>query len=252
MGVMRAFRSEPRLFARMLASHVGGVSSLDLAASGLALGWRLLTASNMPGVRKNSVRPGILKRGWTTAAACLLWLTVSGGARAQQIVLQCDKAQTAADFTLGDVLHTVHGTFTVTRGTIQFDPASGTVAGEMVFDAASGQSGNRSRDRKMHKEVLESARYPEITFRPDRVEGTVTNPGTAKVQVHGRFGIHGAEHEITVPVEVKLDAGRWTATSQFPVPYAKWGMKNPSVLFLRVGDSVDIQFHGAGSVVPSQ
>jgi len=32
------------------------------------------------------------------------------------------------------------------------------------------------------------------------------------------------------------------------VPYAKWGMKNPSILFLRVGDSVDIQLHAAGSL----
>jgi flavin-dependent dehydrogenase len=42
--VMRAFMAEPKLFARMLATHVGAVSPVDFAASGLALGWRLLTA----------------------------------------------------------------------------------------------------------------------------------------------------------------------------------------------------------------
>ena len=42
--VMRAFMAEPKLFARMLATHVGRVSPVDFAANGLALGWKLLTA----------------------------------------------------------------------------------------------------------------------------------------------------------------------------------------------------------------
>jgi len=41
-------------------------------------------------------------------------------------------------------------------------------------------------------------------------------------------------------------------TTHFVVPYAKWGMKNPSVLFLRVGDSVDVAFHAAGRVAAAQ
>jgi hypothetical protein len=63
------------------------------------------------------------------------------------------------------------------------------------------------------------------------------------------FGIHGAEHEMTIPVELKLDGDHWTATARFPVPYVKWGMKNPSLLFLHVGDTVDIDFRGSGSTV---
>ena len=42
--VMRAFGAEPQLFARMLAAHVGAVSSLAFAENGVALGWKLLTA----------------------------------------------------------------------------------------------------------------------------------------------------------------------------------------------------------------
>ena len=40
--VMRAFDSDPRLFARMLAMHVGALSPIDCAANGLSLGWRML------------------------------------------------------------------------------------------------------------------------------------------------------------------------------------------------------------------
>jgi flavin-dependent dehydrogenase len=41
---MRAFGSDPRLFARMLATHVGASSPIDVAAVGLSLGWRILHA----------------------------------------------------------------------------------------------------------------------------------------------------------------------------------------------------------------
>jgi polyisoprenoid-binding protein YceI len=205
--------------------------------------------------------PGVRR---AAAGLCLLWASLATAATAQELILRCDPAQTAADFTLGDALHTVKGTFNSNRDELRvdpesrrapreacelrFDPTSGKVGGEIAFDATTGRSGNQSRDRKMHKEVLESARYPEIAFRPDRVDGKVLPGGTSTVQIHGMFAIHGAEHEITVPVEVKLEADRWSASAHFPVPYAKWGMKNPSVLFLRVGDSVDIELHAAGSL----
>jgi polyisoprenoid-binding protein YceI len=104
------------------------------------------------------------------------------------------------------------------------------------------------RDRKMHREVLESDRYPEISFRPDHVEGTVSPQGKSSVQVHGIFSIHGTDHELTFPAEVQTFPDHWTATLHFAVPYAKWGMKNPSTLFLRVSESVDIDVTASGSV----
>jgi len=43
-SVMRALQANPKLFARMLALHVGDSSTLDFAANSLSAGWRLLTA----------------------------------------------------------------------------------------------------------------------------------------------------------------------------------------------------------------
>jgi len=57
------------------------------------------------------------------------------------------------------------------------------------------------------------------------------------------FGIHGAEHELTVPLQVEASNGQYNATGTFKVPYIKWGMKNPSTLFLRVNDTVEITIH---------
>ena len=167
---------------------------------------------------------------------------------AHELHLQIDPAQSGAHIQLTGNFHTVEGSFTLKQGEIAYDPATGKASGEIVFDATSGKTGNDGRDKKMHKDVIESARFPEIMFRPDHAEGTLADSGDSTLQVHGMFSIHGAEHELTIPVTVHLEDGNWSAKATFRIPYAKWGMKNPSMLVLRVASFVDIEFHAAGTV----
>jgi len=169
-------------------------------------------------------------------------------APAQQTDLRLDPAKTSVKFTLDAALHTVHGTFQAKPAGLQFDPASGQISGEILVDAKSGVTGNSMRDRKMHNEILESERYPEISFLPDRIEGTVARQGKSSINVHGMFRIHGIDREITVPAQVEMSADIWSAMAHFTIPYAKWGMKNPSTLFLRVNDSVEIDLAASGTV----
>ena len=189
---------------------------------------------------------------WRRLGLAILTLLLASlviSAAAQGAAFQLDPSQTSVKFTLGDVLHTVHGTFQLKHGSVELDPASGKISGEIVVDAKSGESGSAMRDRKMHNEILESERYPEISFRPDRIEGAVAPQGESSIRVHGMFNIHGVDREITVPAKVEMSAGRWSATVHFTVPYAKWGMKNPSTLFLQVNDSVEIDLLAAGNLV---
>jgi polyisoprenoid-binding protein YceI len=199
---------------------------------------RLMTAT-----RHSAYRTAV-KRAWFATA--LLLATVLPAAT-QDTSYQLDPAQTTVKFTLGDVLHTVRGDFKLKHGALQIEP-SGKISGEIVVDATSGDSGSGMRDRKMHKEVLESARYPEIVFRPDRIDRPVANSGKSSVMIHGIFSIHGTDHEITVPALVERNGDQWTATIHFTIPYEKWGIKNPSNMFLRVNDSVEINLVAAGNV----
>ena len=171
---------------------------------------------------------------------------------AQELTLQLDPAQTRVEFTLGDVLHTVHGTFKLKRGEVRFDPSNGKAAGELIIDATSGDSGSGARDSRMHKNILESAKFREITLTPDHFDGKLNPEGDSQIQLHGLFGIHGSQHEVTIPVKVRIQQARLDADTHFPVPYQKWGMKNPSTFILRVDDTVQITIHAVGRLAPVQ
>jgi polyisoprenoid-binding protein YceI len=179
------------------------------------------------------------------AAMCLSLASVAG---AEQVHVTLDPLQTKVEWTLGATLHKVHGTFKLKSGQISFDTVSGNASGEFVLDATSGTSGNDTRDRKMHQEVLESKRYPEITFLPKKVSGHLADQGDSNVQVQGVFHIHGADHDLAVSVPVIVSGHQVRATTSFEVPYQAWGMKNPSSVFLHVDDKVQIRIAVAGRI----
>lgn len=166
----------------------------------------------------------------------------------RELVLALDPAQSQMHWSLGSTVHTVHGTFALKKGSFQLEPGSGKASGQIVVDATSGNSGNDSRDKKMHKEVLDSAHYGEVVFRPDRVEGKVSDQGTCNVQVHGVFVLLGKEHELTVPVQAELAAEYWTGNAKFGVPFIDWGLKNPSNFLLKVDHVVEVELELKGSV----
>ena len=180
-------------------------------------------------------------------AIAAMWLCVSLNATAQQLRLEFSPANTTVNFALGDLLHTVRGSFRLKHGDVECKLPTAAVTGALVIDASSGQSGNRIRDRKMHREILESARYSEITFRPDRIEGDIAPSGASTVKVHGLFTLHGADHELTMPVRVQVFPDHWIADIHFTIPYVKWGIKNPSAFLLRVSESVEITVHATGT-----
>jgi polyisoprenoid-binding protein YceI len=167
---------------------------------------------------------------------------------AEQIVLSVDPARSAVHWSLESSLHTVHGTFHVKRGTVSVDPATGKASGEIVVDATSGESGNNGRDRKMHKEILESNQYSEVVFRPDRADGSILAQGNSSLKLHGKFSLHGADHELSVPTQATLKEDQWKGTASFEIPYIEWGLKNPSNFLLKVKPVVEVQLDLAGSV----
>ena len=200
------------------------------------------------GCLRTDLRVSHMVRYRTLLAVVLLALCVSLAAAAQQREVTFDPSQASIEWSLGASLHTVHGTFKLRSGAISFDPVSGNASGEFVVDAASGDSGNRTRDGKMDKEVLESERYPEITFLPKKLLGKMSAQGSSTVQVQGVFHIHGIDHDLTLSVPVQVDGTTVRAKTSLSIPYQTWGMKNPSTLFLHVDDKVQVSINALGKL----
>jgi polyisoprenoid-binding protein YceI len=191
-------------------------------------------------LRRSSV-PSVL-----AVFAGLATLLLAPASRAQESIVQLDSAQTKIEFSLSGNMHTVHGKFALKSSTIRFDPSSGKIGGAIVVDATSGESGNGSRDGRMHRDILESAKFPEIVFTPMQMTGIVAADGASKVEVSGRVRLHGQDHDVTFPIDVKADGPNLQITTHYDIPYVQWGLKNPSNFFLRVSNVVSIDIHAAG------
>ncbi|MGB6385531.1 MAG: YceI family protein [Terriglobales bacterium] len=197
-----------------------------------------------------------LKIGVSAILVIFLFLAVAptpaqpqaASAAVSEIVLTLDPAQSKVHWTVDSSLHTVHGTFALKSGSVHFDPETGKAGGEIVVYAPSGESGNGSRDARMHKEILESAKYPDVVFRPTQVEGEVGQSGASDVKLTGVFSIHGADHDLTAQVHAELTGDRWHGDAKFEVPYVRWGIKDPSNFLLKVKPVVDVEVEMSGQV----
>jgi len=172
----------------------------------------------------------------------------SSQASPSEITLKIDTAKSKVHYRVDSTLHTVHGTFTLKDGsTLYFDPSTGKAGGEVAVYAASGDSGNSSRDKRMHKEILETDKYPELVFRPRQIEGTVMPSGTSEVKLSGVMLIHGGEREIVAQVHAELAGDQWKGTAKIEVPYIQWGIKDPSNWLLKVKPVVNVEIEMMGA-----
>jgi polyisoprenoid-binding protein YceI len=183
----------------------------------------------------------------------VLGLLLAGptAARAQSVTLVLDPDRTQVRWLLRGFPDNVHGTFALRTGLVRFDLASRAADGLIELEAGSGASGNGTRDRRMHQEILEVGRYPLIAFRPVRLGGTYRPAGASEIQLSGTLSLHGSEHPFVLPIRVTTEGDLVTAGTLFTVPYVAWGLKDPSVLALRSSKTVDIEVHSVGRLRPT-
>ncbi len=189
-----------------------------------------------------------MRRVWFPILLTALTLASSGSAA--QRTLQIDPTTSRVSFTLKSTLHTVDGRLTLTRGEIQFDPTTGKASGEVVLDARRTETGNADRDQKMHRKVLESELFQEIVFVPERMTGEVPSTGEGQIELEGAVTVHGASHPVAMIVRVTREGDRVHAIAALPIPYVEWGMKDPSVLVLRVAKEVNVALDIEGRLSP--
>jgi len=142
--------------------------------------------------------------------------------------------------TLNTTHEVVNGTFHIQSGSIEFDPGTAKMSGSVVVLAASGKTGNNSRDKKMNKDILKVEQHTTVSFEPKSYTGAIAPSGDSTIQVAGTFTLLGTPHEIAIPMHVHLEGTSATAKAHFVVPYVQWGLKNPSFLIWKADNDVAI------------
>jgi polyisoprenoid-binding protein YceI len=182
------------------------------------------------------------------AVAVAAFLLLAARPAPGEDVLRLDPARSAVRFTLAATLHTVRGEGRVVSGELRFAPEGGPVSGAVVVDAGSFATGIAARDRNMHEQVLESARFPEIRFEAERLEVRSRSEDAAEVVLHGHFEIHGGRHAVALPARIARDGSGVRVEAAFPVPYAEWGLRDVSTFVLRVAPEVEVQLELRGTL----
>ena len=177
-----------------------------------------------------------------TCMIALLALSTTAFAQGKPNALdfKLDPSTTAIHWTLNTTVHNVHGTFKLKNGSLRIDPATGNVTGLIVIDATSGESGDSSRDKRMHSVVLESAKFPDITFRPTHIAGKVDLGAPGPITVDGVMNLHGQDHPMQMTVTLHPKDAAIASETHFVIPFVAWGMKDPSVMMFRTEKQVTI------------
>ena len=180
--------------------------------------------------------------------AVLAVLFVLSPAHAETLTFTLDPAATTIEFGFGATLHSVEGSLRAKEGKIEFDPETGKASGKIVIDATSAKTGNSRRDAKMHAQILESQKYPEMIYTVERVSGTLNRAGRSDVELHGILDMHGVRRPLDLVGTVKTDGDRVTAVGRVTIPYLEWGMADPSAFVLRVEKEVHVEVKAAGTL----
>ncbi len=162
------------------------------------------------------------------------------GVTAEERVLTLQPERTRVTFTVRATIHDVDGELALDSGQIRFDPDTGEASGEVTLDLRRAQTGNRLRDREMRQNVFETERFPLVVFRPSRIHGTLLPSTVSDIVLVGVVVMHGTEHSFSLPVKVRLHGESVSAEAVFDIPYVAWGMRNPSLVLLRVAPAAAV------------
>jgi len=192
--------------------------------------------------------------------AAMLWVllapaaSLAAGAASTEPTLAwqfaLEPAASRIEFTLGATLHTIEGTFPLREGELHFDPATGVVTGRIVIDATGGETGSARRDEVMHDQILETAEYPDFVLTPHTIAGIERDADGLRGSLEASFSIHGETHLLTIPIDARrAEPGRGEVIGEMEIPWAAWGLHDPSNFVLRVEKVLTLRFRVAGALL---
>jgi polyisoprenoid-binding protein YceI len=102
----------------------------------------------------------------------------------------------------------------------------------------------RELEATMNQDVLETSKYPEITFESDQVSASKAGDGQYLVNLVGTLSLHGISKNQAVAAQISLTGDMLSAHGEFTVLQSAYGIKPVSVAggALKVKDELKCSF----------
>jgi polyisoprenoid-binding protein YceI len=137
------------------------------------------------------------------------------------------------------------------RGDIDRLQEGGSVS--LVIDTASYNSNIGLRDQDVQEYYLEAQQYPVIRFDSTGIQ-KIERPRSPKdlwqITVRGRLEIHGVQREVLVPLRLLYQTNKIIAQGNLRLVLEDFNIKIPTLLFLKAGNQVDVDFRIVGERQP--
>jgi polyisoprenoid-binding protein YceI len=199
----------------------------------------------------------IMRRGW-----CFLWLlslvlispSATALAEVQRFRLVPDKSQivTKVKDPFGGI---VNGVLLLRQGEARGDidrlQEVGSVS--LVIDSRSYNSNIGLRDQDVQEYYLEVQQYPVIRFDStdiQKIERPQSPEDLWQLTVRGRLELHGVQREVIVPLRLLYQTNKITAEGSFRFVLEDFNIRVPTLLFLKAGNQVDVEFRIVGERQP--
>jgi len=119
----------------------------------------------------------------------------------------------------------------------------------LVIDSSSYNSNIGLRDQDVQEHYLEVQQYPVIRFNStgiQKIERPQSPEDLWQITVRGRLELHGVQKEVIVPVRLLYQTNKITAQGNFRFVLEDFNIRVPTLLFLKAGNQVDVEFRIVG------
>jgi polyisoprenoid-binding protein YceI len=173
--------------------------------------------------------------------ALLLLLVAASPAAGRTFTVE--PAKSTVRYHIVHKLHRVTGASSTIEGKGVLRP-DGTVLAMVRVPMASFDSGERNRDADM-REAVDARQHPFVVFKgTTRLDGDVlptAQPTTVQAKMDGEIELHGVKKPVVVPLTIELSPdGTVRARGSFEVSLDAFGIKRPSLLFVKIEDACKI------------
>ena len=137
------------------------------------------------------------------------------------------------------------------RGDIDRLQEGGSVS--LVIDTRTYTSNIGLRDQDVQEYYLEVQQYPVIRFDStgiEKIERPRSPEDLWQITVRGSLELHGVKREVIVPLRLLYQTNKITAQGNFRIVLEDFNIKVPTLLFLKAGNQVDVEFRIIGERQP--